>query len=388
MVDRTNYHTFQPLLYQVATAALGGENIAQAVRGIFQDQANFDFRQAEVRGVDWATRTLLTDGVTIPFDILVLAAGATTETFGVDGVDEHGLFLKSLTDALEMRSHVLRQFERAAAEPRLIDEGALTFVIVGGGATGVELAGAFVELFGKVLTKDFRHHQVPRANVVLIEATDHLLTPYRQSSRHNAVQTLRERGVDVRLNASVDRVTASAVHLRDGSTIAAGTLVWAAGVRASRLADSLGVAQVAGGRIATDDALRVPGLTDVYVIGDMAGSHQADGSLDPQVAPLAIQQGRHVAAEIQRSLDGEPPVAFRYRDRGTMATIGRHAAVAELPLGLHCTGFVAWVLWLALHLVSIIGFRNRVGVLLNWAWNYATSDRGARLIDADQPPAG
>ena len=383
MVDRANYHTFQPLLYQVATAGLDAENIGRAVRGVFQQQANFDFRQAEVRGVDWATRTLLTDGVPIPFDVLVVAAGATTDTFGVDGVAEHGLFLKSLWDALALRSHVLRQFERAAADPRVIDDGALTVVIVGGGPTGVELAGAFIELFDKVLTKDFRHHEVPRARVVLVEATDHLLDAFGPAARDHALQTLRARGVDVRLDASVDRVTADAVHLRDGTVIPAGTLVWTAGVRASPVADALGVPQDRGGRVVVDAALRVPGRDDVYVVGDMAACRGRDGSLLPQVAPVAIQQGRHTATQIRRALAGLPARPFRYHDRGSMATIGRHAAVVELPLGVSCTGSTAWAMWLVLHLVTLMGFRSRVSVFLSWAWNYLTYDRSSRLIVDD-----
>ena len=386
MVDRANYHTFQPLLDQVATAGLDAENVGRAVRGIFQQQANFDFRQAEVGGVDWGARTLVTDGPPVPFDVLVVAAGATTDTFGVEGVAEHGLFLKSLWDGLALRSHVLRQFERAAADPRVIDDGGLTVVIVGGGATGVELAGAFVELFGHPLTRDFRHHEVPRARVVLVEATDHLLGAFGPAARNHALHTLQARGVDVLLGAVVDRVTDAAIHLRDGTVIPAGTLVWAAGVRAGPLADVLGLDQDGGGRIVVDDTLHVPGRDDVYVAGDMAAFRLRDGSLLPQVAPVAVQQGRHVAAQIQRALEGVPARPFRYRDRGSMATVGRHAAVVELPLGVRCTGSVAWVMWLVLHLVTLMGFRNRVSVFLSWAWNYATYDRGSRLIvDAGEP---
>jgi NADH:ubiquinone reductase (H+-translocating) len=386
MVDRANYHTFQPLLYQVATAGLDAENIGRAVRGIFQKQSNFDFRQAEVDGVDWGTRTLLTDGPPVPFDVLVVAAGATTDTFDVEGVAEHGLFLKTLWDALALRSHVLRQFERAAADPRVIDEGALTVVIVGGGATGVELAGAFVELFGHALTKDFRHHEVPRAKVVLVEATDHLLDAFGPAARHHALRTLQARGVDVRVGAVVDRVTPTSVHLRDGTVIPAGTLVWAAGVRASPVADALALPQERTGRIVVDDTLRVAAHRDVYVVGDIAAFRLKDGSLLPQVAPVAVQQGHHAAAQIQRAFAGQPARPFRYRERGSMATVGRHAAVVELPFGVRCTGSVAWLMWLILHLVTLMGFRNRVSVFLSWAWNYATFDRGSRLIvDPSEP---
>jgi NADH dehydrogenase len=384
LVDRLNFHTFQPLLYQVATAGLDAENIAHAVRGIFHDQANFDFRQAEVSGVDWNRRVLVTDGAPIGFDVLVVAAGATTATFGVAGAVEHTLPLKSLADAVAVRSHVLRQFERAAAELALIDQGALTFVVVGGGPTGVELSGALVELFSHVLTKDFRHHQVPRARVVLIEAADHLLSPFRRPSREHALRTLRARGVDVRLDAAVDRITAGAVHLRDGTVVPAGTVVWTAGVQAAPLAAAMQLPQGRAGRITVDDTLRVAGRDDVYVIGDMAAAADRAGAPYPQLAPVAIQQGRHVARQIVSGRRRR----FRYRNRGVMATIGRNAAVAEFPGGLHFTGFPAWVMWLVLHLLSLIGFRNRAEVFLNWAWNYATYDRGARLIVDDTRVVG
>ena len=373
VVDRNNFHTFQPLLYQVATAGLDAENVAASVRGIFAGLARFDFRCAEVTGVDLDDRAVLAGKLRIPYDWLVLAAGATSADYGVPGVREHAFFLKTLAEAVRLRNHVLRQFEDAAADPSVLDDGALTVVVVGGGATGVELSGALVELFGHVLAKDFGHLDIRAAKVVLLEATDHLLDAFSAPSRSLALRTLVRRGVEVRLKAGVTSVERGAVHLDDGATIPTRTVVWVAGVRPVPLVARLNLPTDRGGRISVDSALRVPGHPQVFALGDLAAGW-------PQLAPVAIQQGRHTAHQIERLLNGRNPRPFRYRDKGTMATIGRNAAVAELPLGVHFGGFVAWVLWLLLHLLTLVGFRNRAAVLLNWGWNYLTYDRGARLI--------
>jgi len=378
-VDRNNFHTFQPLLYQVATAGLDAENVAASVRGIFADQARFDFRCAEVSAVDLDRRCVMAGKVRIPYDRLVLAAGATSSDYGVPGVGEHAFFLKTLAEAVRLRNHVLRQFEDAAADPSLVDQGALTVVVVGGGATGVELSGALVELFGHVLAKDFRRLDISAAKVVLLEATDHLLGAFSPPSRALALRTLTHRGVDVRFGAAVTRVEPGAVHLADGSAISTRTVAWVAGVRPVPLAERLGLPTDRSGRLAVEPDMHVPGHPEVFAIGDLAAGW-------PQLAPVAIQQGRHVARQIARALEGRETRPFRYRDKGTMATIGRNAAVAELPLGVHLGGFVAWVMWLVLHLVTLVGFRNRASVLLNWAWNYLTYDRGARLILQETSP--
>ena len=382
VVDRNNFHTFQPLLYQVATAGLDPENIAYGVRGILRRQANATFRMAAATGVDWDNRRLLLAGEDpLPFDFLILAAGAKTESYGVEGVETYALPLKTLADSARLRSHVLLQFERADADPRLIDAGALTFAIVGGGPTGVELAGAMSELITHVLARDFPRLDVTRARIVLIEMTEHLLGSFHPQSQRHARETLEGRGVEVLLNASVKRVSADTVEL-GAAAIPACTVVWAAGVRAVSLAGGVGLEQARGGRVVVDEDLRPPGHPEAFVIGDIAAAPAPGGGFQPQLAPVAIQEARHAARQIRRILDGQPTEPFEYHDPGTMATIGRNAAVAELGR-LRFRGFIAWVMWLVLHLVQLIGFRNRASVLLDWAWNYVTYDRSDRLIDLE-----
>jgi NADH dehydrogenase len=326
----------------------------------------------------------------LPYDHLVLAAGAVTATFGIPGVEEYGFGLKNLDDAIRVRSHLLDQFEQAAIRPSLIAEGALNVVIVGGGPTGVELAGAVAELFHKVLAKDFPQLQVSRARVILIEAMNSLLGPFSEPSQRHALEMLRERGVEVLLGRAVARVTPDEVELKDGEVLPARTLMWAAGVRASPLADVLGLEQTRGGRLVVNPDLSVPGRPDVWVIGDLAASTDPEGKLHPQVAPVAIQGARHVAKQIQLAIagdsSGDSRATFKYTDKGSMATIGRGAAVAELPPGLRFQGFLAWLMWLFLHLMTLVGFRNRASVMLDWAWGFFTHDRAARIVVQAPPP--
>jgi NADH dehydrogenase len=381
LVDRNNYHTFQPLLYQVATTGLEPEEIAHAVRAIYHEQPNFHFRLGDVRGVDWeARRVSLADGGELAYEFLILAAGASTNDFGIPGVHENAFALKSLTDAIRLRAHILEQFECASRDPSAIARGALCFVIVGGGPTGVETAGALVELFHKVLRKDYPSLDMKSARVVLIEREPRLLGTFHPSSQAYALAVVEKRGVEVRLGTAVERVTADSVTLAGGSTIASRTLIWAAGVRAATLADRLGLKQGRAGRIDVERDLSLKARPEVFVIGDMAASVDEHGALHPQLAPVAIQGARHAARTIRARLAGRSSEPFIYRDHGTMATIGRNAAVAELPGGIRTRGLVAWWMWLGLHLVQLIGFRNRAIVLMNWAWNYFTYERGARLI--------
>ncbi len=384
VIDANNFHTFQPLLYQVASAGLNADDIGYAVRGIFRRQRNVRFRMGRVIGADLTHRFVhLDDGASQPYDSLVIAAGAVTNTFGVGGVDEHAFPLKSIDEALALRMHVLGQFENAAVEPELIDDGALTMVVCGGGPTGVELSGAFIELFSKVLAKDFPEIDIGRTRVVLVEAAGRLLLPFHPKSSERALRTLTRRGVEVVLGVGVDRVEATCVHLSDGTQIAAHTTVWAAGVAASPLAAALGLEQTSGGRIVVGHDLRVRGNPDVFAIGDIAASLAGDGvELLPQVAQPAIQGGRHVAAQIVDRIEGRPSSPFSYHDKGSMATIGRHDAVAEFPGGQRLNGPLGWLAWLGLHIVYLIGFRNRANVIVNWAWNYITYDRGSRLLSA------
>jgi NADH:ubiquinone reductase (H+-translocating) len=381
LVDRNNYHKFQPLLYQVATAGLMEGQITQPARHIFQDQDNFEFRMAQAVGVDFDARELLVEpGPPVGYDYLILAAGASTAYFGVEGAQEFGFPLKNIPDAINLRSRILERFEAASANPALIEEGALRFVIVGGGATGIETAGALVELIGRVLSRDFHALDVSRAEVILIEMTNRLLAGYKQDLADYTRRELERRGVEVRLETSVARVTPSEVHLESGEVIPTHTLVWAAGVRANPLADELGVEQARAGRVVVDECLRIPGRPEVFVAGDMAGAVDEEGRLYPQVAQVAIQQGIHAARCIRRALHGEPSEPFRYRDRGTMATIGRNAAVVQFPSGFAMKGWFAWLIWVFVHIVQLIGLRNRWGVLSSWFYNYLTWDRGPRLI--------
>ena len=384
LIDRHNYHTFSPLLYQVASSGLAPDDIAPNLRGIVQAHANVDAVMADVSGVDFDRREVMLErGAPIPYDVLVLAAGAVSSDFGVPGVAEHTIPLKTLDDAIRVRSAVLRRFEAANTDPSIIDEGGLTFVVAGGGPTGVELCGALSELFTQVLAKDFKNLDVSRARVVLVEMTDHVLGMFSDASRLEAKRELEARGVDVCLGRSIVSVDAETVRLDDGTEIAAQTVVWAAGVRPNPLADRLGLAQTKRGGIIVGDDLSVPGRPEVFVIGDLAGATSPDGRAYPQLAPVAMQQARHVARTLDRRFRGRQPRPFHYRNKGNMATIGRRSAVAELPLGIRFGGTLGWLSWLGLHLVFLVGFRNRVIVLVNWAWNYLNWDRGNRVIVRD-----
>jgi NADH dehydrogenase len=392
IVDRNNFHTFLPLIYQVATAGLHAGDVATPVRSVFQRQQHVAFRQGTVTGVDWEARELHLDSCApVAFDHLIVAGGSAPNWFGVPGAEQHGLPLYSLEQAARLRNHVLRQFEAADADPGRHDDGTLTFVVVGGGPTGVEVAGALAELIDQVLARDFHTLDARQARVVLVEAADRLLGPFSARSQRFARRVLTWRGVEVRLGVQVREVSADAVHLSDGGVLATRSLIWAAGVQAGPLAGLLDVEQGRGGRIVVGPDLTVVGRADAYAIGDIADIPASPSTSDarlPQVAQVAMQGGRHAAAQVLRRIDGSPPEPFRYVDKGIMATIGRRAAVAELPFGIQLTGMLAWLAWLGLHLVYLMGMRNRASVFVHWAWNYLTWDRGPRLIfggAADDP---
>ncbi|MEM7285230.1 MAG: NAD(P)/FAD-dependent oxidoreductase [Actinomycetota bacterium] len=389
VVDARNHHTFQPLLYQVATAGLDVDDVCHAVRGVFHRQRNARVRLGMVDRVDTGTRDVhLRDGASVTYDSLVLACGAVTNTFGVPGVDDHAFGLKSAADAVALRDHVLERFEAVDADPSLVEDGALTFVVVGGGPTGVELAGGLAELVHRVLRRDFPTLDVTRARIVLVEATDRILGTFSPRSSGRARKSLEKLGVEVVTDTAVEAVGATEVRLGDGTRIPSHTLVWAAGVRANPIGERAGFATGPGGRIVVDDRLAVVEHPDVFVIGDLAASPTEDGRPLPQVAAVAIQGGRHAASKIAHRIGaGTDPGPFVYRDKGSMATIGRNAAVTELPSGIRLAGPVGWLAWLALHLVMLIGFRNRANVLVNWAWNYITYDRGSRVVVRRDDPA-
>ncbi len=379
LVDRNNYHLFQPLLYQVATAGLEPEEIAKPVRAILRSAPNFDFRLTAVTGVDLAGRVLRTGDGQIPYDFLVLACGAQTNFFGLSAVEQHGFALKDIPDAVRIRNHVLSCFEQAVFEPDPARRRALlTFAIVGGGPTGVEMAGALSELIRLVLVKDYRRLNLKDVRVLLLEAGDRVLVGFPPRLSEAAAATLRKKHVEVRSGAAVADYDGASARLQSGEVIPSHTLIWAAGVRAAPLAGQLGVPTAHLGRVVVEPTLQLAGHPEVFVIGDSAFL-EAQGPSLPMMAPVAMQMGDTAAENIRRVLGGDPPAPFRYRNPGTLATIGRNAAVARIH-GVSFTGFPAWVVWLVVHLIQLIGFRNRLIVLTNWAWDYFFYDRAVRLI--------
>ena len=381
LIDRNNFHTFSPLLYQVATAAIAPDDIAPSVRGVIRNDGNLEFHMARVVGVDFeARRVQLADAPPLDYDYLVLAAGAVSCDFGVPGVREHALALKSLADAIVVRTTVLERFEAADRDPARVDAGELRVVVAGGGPTGVELSGALAELFGKVLRRDFKNLDAGRFEVVLVEGSDALLGVFSETSQREAVRELRDRGVVVRLGAMIVGVDADGIALADGSRIASRTVVWCAGVEANPLSEQLDLPRTRRGTVSVQGDLSVAGHPEVFVIGDLASATDRRGRPYAQLAPVAMQQARRAASNIARRDRGRRTRRFRYVDKGTMATIGRRSAVAELPLRIRLGGTLGWLSWLGLHLVFLIGFRNRLIVLVNWVWNYLTWDRGNRVI--------
>ncbi len=416
LIDRHNYHLFQPLLYQVATASLSPADVASPIRWVLRRQKNVEVLLADVRAIDPIGRQVVLDpGPTarrvdpaaaghnpdrparagavetvVPFDYLILATGATHSYFGHSDWAQWAPGLKTLNDALEMRQRILLAFEAAerttdAEEQRRL----LTFVIVGGGPTGVELAGALAEIARQSLRKDFRRIHPESAHIMLLEGGPHLLGAFPEPLRQAARRSLERLGVDVRTGAQVIGVDEAGVHWRSTSTaqqvqeerISADTILWAAGVSASPLAASLGVPLDRAGRIVADPTLQVPGLPGIFVAGDICAFRE-NGNLLPGVAQVAMQQGAHAARNIVRAIRNQPLQPFRYRDYGIMATIGRGSAVGDV-YGLKISGFFAWVFWIFLHIFWLIGFRNRIAVMTEWAWAYVTFQRRVRLITAD-----
>jgi NADH dehydrogenase len=379
LIDRCNYHTFLPLLYQVGAAELEPEAIAYPIRSILRGLRGVRFMLADVRTVNLAARAIETEDQWVPYDLLIVAAGSVSHFFGVAGAEEHAFPLKTLPQAGTLRNQILCCFERAAHEPDAARRRELlTFAIVGGGPTGVEFAGALAELIRGPLVKDYPGLDVREARVVLLEALNALLPGFPDRLQAYAVSRLRRMGVDVRLGATVDQIGREAVRLRDGTPIPARTVVWTAGVRGDPLAKAWGLPTTRAGRVTVLPTLQLPDHPEVYVVGDLAHVEQ-DGRPLPMIAPVAIQEGETAGRNVARQLRGDAPVAFRYRDRGAMVVIGRNAAVAYLR-GRGFTGFLAWSLWLGVHLINLIGFRNRLVVLINWAWDYFFYERAVRLI--------
>jgi NADH dehydrogenase len=382
LLDQNNYHGFWPLLYQVATAGLEPESVAYPVRAIFRTAPNVRFFMTVVQGVDFADQMVQTENGPIPYDYLVLAAGSTSHYFGNDKLAHYTYGLKDIDEAEALRNHILACFEQAAHEPQPERRRALlTFVLVGGGPTGVELAGAIAELLRHVIQNDFPDLNLAETTVLLVEGLDRLLMAFHPTLAQDAKQRLETMGVQVRLNTLVTDADETQVTFQDGSTQPAHTIIWTAGVRGASLSDNLDVPQEKSARIRVTSTLNLPGHTNIFVIGDMAHleGYRTENQPHPMLAPVAIQQGTHAAHTILAQLRGKPPRAFIYADRGAMATIGRRSAVVD-AFGIRLTGFLAWLGWLFVHLMELVGFRNRLVVLINWAYNYFTYDRGVRII--------
>jgi NADH:ubiquinone reductase (H+-translocating) len=383
LIDQNNYHLFQPLLYQVATSTLSPGEIAYPIRATLRRSRNVDFVLGNVQSIDLLRRCVRLDSGDVIYDQLILAVGGITNYFGVPGLEETAFGLKDLEDATTLRNHLLKQFEKAVLETNPAERKAmLKFVIVGGGPTGVELAGAVCELISTILHKDYPHVQSDEVQVLLLEALDRLMAHLPQEQGQWTLETLSRKGIEVRFRAAVSSYDGKIVQLKDGTAIAARTLIWAAGVRASHLLDSLGFEQDRLGRVKVNSFLQVPGHPEVFVIGDAAHALDESGQPLPMLAQVAMQQAAAAVKNILKMQNGEAPDAFEYRDPGVMATIGRNQAVVLLK-GMKFYGFIAWIMWLVVHIMQLIGFRNRLVVLLDWFWSYIFYERAARLIGPD-----
>jgi NADH dehydrogenase len=391
IIDRTNYHLFQPLLYQVATAALSPADIAAPIRAVLHKCKNAEVMLAEVQSVDLNTRVVHAGDLNVQYDYLILATGARHSYFGHPEWERLAPGLKSLEDAVEIRRRILLAFEYAEkiSDPAAC-AAAMTFVIIGGGPTGVEMAGAIAEIARHTLARDFRHIDPSSARVVLIESESQVLATFPEDLRTSAMKQLQDLGVEVRTGVHATDLTEAGLRAGD-EFIPCRVKIWAAGNTASFVGKSLGVPVDRVGRVIVQDDLTIPGHPEVQVIGDLANFTGKDGKSLPGVSPVAMQQGRHAARNILKMIEGRTPQRFWYFDKGSMATIGRNKAVADLRL-LHLSGLPAWVAWLFVHTLFLVGFRNRVVVLFQWAWAYFTFNKGARLITRNfqaetRPPA-
>lgn len=380
ILDQNNYHGFWPLLYQVATAELDASHIAQPVRQLLRNKPNVHFQLAAAQAIDRENRQVITDHGPYHYDELIVAAGTISNYFGLDQIKTHGFDLKDLPDAINLRNQLLGCFERAAVEsdPERVRQ-LLTFVVVGGGPTGVELAGSIAEMIVHVLRKDFPTLDFSKVQIVLVEMADRVLLPFSPELSRKAQEALTKLGVKFRFNTSVVGYENKELRFKDGTTLQAETVIWAAGVTANPIGATLAVPLQRGGRVPVTSALHLPDDPRVWVIGDLAYLEGPDGKPYPQLATVAMQQGRWLARNLVRKYRGQPLKPFRYTDKGSMATVGRHSAVAH-AFGVNWSGPIAWVLWLVVHVYYLIGFRNRFMVLFSWAYNYVTYDRSTRAI--------
>jgi NADH dehydrogenase len=380
LIDKRNHHLFQPLLYQVAIAGLVPSQIAFPVRTIFRRQKNLTFQMGEVSAVSLDEKYIKLNGSVIAYDYLIMAVGGHTNFFGMDSLEKDGFQIKDIETAVKTRNHLLSMFELASYEAVPERRKALlTFVIVGGGPTGVETAGALMELITHVMVKDYPNLNLDNARVILLEAGPNLIDPYPDELRKATVKLLKGKNVDVRLNSKMQNFNGQQVTLADGETIETRTLIWTAGVKAADLANQLGVEQAAAGRVRVEPTLQLPGHPEAFMIGDAAFLVNGNGKPLPMLSTVAIQQGRLTAKNIRQMIGKKSPMAFHYKDPGLLATIGRNAAVARIG-GISFSGFIAWVIWVFLHIYRIIGFRNRIAVMFNWAWDYFLYENQVKLI--------
>jgi NADH:ubiquinone reductase (H+-translocating) len=379
LIDRHNYHTFFPLLYQVGAAELEPEDIAQPVRMIFWGRSNVHFCLGEIENIDFSAREARISGQTMPYDYLVIGVGSQPNYYGIPGAEEYAFTLKSLDQGMVLRNQILSCFEHASSEmDPARQKGWLTITVVGGGPTGIEFSGALMELIRGSLKRDFPDLDLSQLQVVLLEASDHLLAGMPRQLSDYAHKRLQKMGVDVHLNAQVVRLTPQEIFLKDGTRIASRTTVWLAGVNGNSLASQWGLATNRHNQIEVLPTLQAPDHPEVYIVGDLAGIQQ-DGKPLPMVAQVGIQTGTTAGRNILRQVAGQDPAPFRYHDKGTLAVIGRNAAAADI-WGRAFTGFPAWVIWVGVHISNLIGFRNRLLVLVNWAWDYFFFEHGVRLI--------
>jgi NADH:ubiquinone reductase (H+-translocating) len=384
LIDRSNFHTFTPLLYQVATCALDPSEIAYPVRTIFRKNRNIRTLLGSVTSIDYANKSIAVEigGQTRqePYDYLILATGSVPTYFGQDIFREHALELRTLNDAINLRNHILSLFEQATwEEDTAVREAMTTIVVVGGGPTGLETAGAIYELYNHVLNREYLHREL-QTRVILVEMQPFLLAPYPDKLRQAALEQLQSLGVEVRLGSPVQTVAKDQITLADGAVIPTHTLVWAAGVKGSPLAEMLGAPLQRGGRLPILPTTEVVDRPAIYAVGDMAYLEDKAGQPYPMLIPVAQQQGELAAQNILAEIGGGEKRPFRYHDRGSMATIGRRRAVAWIYNKVQLRGYIAWLAWLALHLITLLGFRNRLNVFVNWVWNYFTYDRSVRII--------
>ena len=387
LIDRNNYHTFKPLIYQVATCGLDPSAVAYPIRSIFREKKNVKFFFGEVTAIDTDAQlvTVKTNGSMIRdehYDYLLVAAGAKTNYFGSDEIEEHSFGMNDLNDAIRLRHHILRLLEKATwTDDEKLRSAMMTLVVVGGGATGLETAGALYELYNSVLHQEYGKEMNLDVNVILLEAAEEVLPPYPDNLRRSANKQLSSIGVEVRTGAFVDEVGQNYLRLRDGTVIHTHTIVWATGVTASPLAEMLDIELHRGGRIPITHKMQVIGCDNVFAAGDITYlENPKTGKPYPGVIPVAQQQGAAVAKNLVNTIKGEPLEDFSYFDRGSMATIGRRRAVAWVFNRFSLTGYFAWAAWLFVHLLVLLGMRNRIQVFLNWTWEYFAYDRSVRLI--------